>query len=188
MANPAPFTKTPGKSWPTWARVASSLVIGWHVASLLAAELRQPPASPLERRLGDVFQRYYELTDQGVAHRFYSDIGPTPILLAELKFGDGRPSRTLRVPDRSLRPRILYQRELALANYAPQWAESFAHHLARRNPGCVGVTVRIQQHINPSPEQWIEAANDPDSKVVNPDSEEFYSVPYLLGDFAWPPS
>ena len=103
MANPAPLAPSDDRSWPTWAKVLASTAIAWQLGSVLVAELTSGPASPLERQVGAVFARHYQLTDQGVGHRFYSDIGPTPILLAELRFGDGRPTRKIRIPDRSMR-------------------------------------------------------------------------------------
>jgi hypothetical protein len=189
MANLAPLAESSEKAWPTWAKLLASLAIGWQVASLLAAEFGQPAsASPLEHAIYEKFQPYYQLVDQGLAHRFYSDIGPTPILLAELRFDDGTPTRTVRIPDRSVRPRVQYQRQLALANAVlmePRWAQSFAHHLCRREPGCVGVTIRIQEHRNPSPFQLIEAAESGEGPL-DADSEEFYDIPRLIGDFPCP--
>ena len=202
MAKPAPITETAKKTWPGWAKGLVSIVIVLQLGSLFAAELAQSPASPLEQKLAEPFTSWYELTSQGVAHRFYSDIGPTPILLAELKFRDGRPSKTVRIPDRSVRPRMIYQRQLALANavfedvlpalnnpdvqVSSQWAESFAHYLARREPDCSGVVVRLQIHRNPSPGQMIEAVQTSKSRTIDPDSEEFYDVPRWIGDYPWP--
>jgi len=187
--------------WPTWAKLLASLAIAWQLASVLVAELTSGPASPLERRIGEVFTRHYQLTDQGVGHRFYSDIGPTPILLAELRFHDGRPPRTIRIPDRSTRPRMLYQRHLALANWVfsevrPQlslpdtpiesvWARSFAQHLCRREPGCSGVTIRVQEHRNPDPDQLLASARG-QAPPVDSDADEFYEPPIFVGDFPCP--
>ena len=201
MANPAPFTLSDKSGWPTWAKVVASAAIVWLFGSLVTAELVSGPASPLERRVASVFERHYELTDQGVGHRFYSDIGPTPILWAELKFGDGRPSRTIRIPARSARPRMRYQRQLALANWvftevrpkidAPDtpiesvWAQSFAHYLGRREPGCSSVAIRVQLHHNPSPARLLAAARG-DGPPVDPDSDEFFDPAIFVGDYPCP--
>jgi hypothetical protein len=193
----------PAKStWPGWAKAVVSVAILWQLTSLFAAELGAPPSSPLEQRLAEFFLPWHELTDQGLAHRFYSDIGPTPILQAELRFADGQPPKTIRIPNRSTHPRLVYQRQLALANavfeeFAPalvdpdirvhsRWAESIAHYLAAHEPGCKGVIIRIQMHRNPSPGQMIESAQAPGAKPLDPDSEEFYDVPRLVGDYPWP--
>lgn len=187
MANSAPLAGPERSTWPGWAKGLASLAVLWQVGSLLMAELASPPASPLEEAIARPFRPYYELTDQGHDHRFYSDIGPTPILLAELRFADGRPSRTIRIPDRGVRPRIVYQRQLALAHWArldERWAQSIARHLCWREQGCSGVTIRLQLHDNPTPGQLIEAAGR--RKPIDPDSEEFYAVPILLGDFPCP--
>ncbi|MDB5350745.1 MAG: hypothetical protein JWN86_1992 [Planctomycetota bacterium] len=191
------------RTWPVWAKRLVTMGLIVHLTSVLMAELAYPPTSPLLRRLVGSFVPYYEFLDQGHAHRFYSDIGPTAILTAELRFGDGRPNRTVRLPDRSVRPRMVYQRQLALANSVfdevrpalsnpniplrSGWGESFARHLCLENPGCTGVTLRLQQHENPHPGRLIEAATVPGIPRVDPDAEEFYTTPTLLGDFPCPP-
>lgn len=189
-------------SWPSWARWIVSALLLFQIASVLAAEFAGPPASPLERAVADPFTPYYQLVDQGHAHRYYADIPPTPIVTAELRFADGRSNTTIRIPDRSLRPRMIYQRHLALANTlareagtprpegaAPPtlWAESYARHLCRTHPGCSGVILRLQLHLIPSVEQLIDAATDPDSPPFDADAEEFYTTPQRIGDFPCPP-
>lgn len=202
MANLAPFPETSGKPWPLGAKVVCSAAIAWQLASLLAAELGQEPASPLEHAIADRFTPYYQLVDQGVGHRFYSDIGPTPILLVELTFADGRPSKKIRIPNRSTRPRILYQRELAIANEVSRGvepslhdptlpmdtrsAQAIAHTLCRREPGCSGVSIFLQMHYNPTPYELIEAATTPAAPAVNSDSETYYSINRRIGDFPCP--
>ena len=202
MANLAPLAETTVKPWPVWAKGLASAVIGWQLASLLAAELGQEPASPVEHAIAERFTPYYQFVDQGVSHRFYSDIGPTPILLAELTFRDGRPPRRIRIPDRSTRPRVLYQRELALANEVLRGVEpslrdptvpmdirsahAIARRLCRQEASCSGVSIFLQMHHNPDPHEWIDAATIPYAPAVNPDSEQYYTVPRRLGDFPCP--
>ena len=48
MANLAPFPETSVVTWPVWVKLLASVAIAWQLASLLAAELGQEPASPLE--------------------------------------------------------------------------------------------------------------------------------------------
>lgn len=202
MAKFAPITELPRKPWPGWAKGLVSVAILWQLASLFAAELAQQPSSPLELEIARPFHGWYELTGQGVAHRFYTDIGPTPILMAELRFGDGRPPKTVRIPDRSTRPRMVYQRQLALANavyeeFMPaffdasvridsRWARSIAYYLAKREPGCSGVTIRLLMHNNPSPGQLIETIQTTKTGTIDPDAPEFYDLPRLIGDYPWP--
>lgn len=188
----------PATNWPSWAKRIVTVWIVFQIASVLAAEFAGPPASPLERAVADRFTPYYQLVDQGHAHRYYADIPPTPIVTAELRFADGRPNQTIRIPDRSLRPRMLYQRHLALANTlareagAPRpegeppstlWAQSYARHLGLANPGCSGVILRWQLHLIPSIDHLVAAATDPDAPPLNPDAEEFYTTPQRIGDF-----
>src|SRR6266571_3806391 len=91
--------KTAGRPWPRWARRLASLALGLHVVGLLAAALAAPPSSPLERAVADQFLHYYELIDQGHTHRYYIDPPPTPVVTARLRFADGRPERTVRLPE-----------------------------------------------------------------------------------------
>ncbi len=191
--------------WPRWARRVASGLIVFQFASVIAAELAAPPASPLERALAEPFGPYYQAVDQGHAHRYYADIPPTPIVTAELRFEDGRPNKTIRIPERSLRPRLLYQRHLAIANTLAQeasvghahggpgeaaptaYARSVARHLGEANPGCSGVVLRLQLHLMPEVDRMVQAALDPDAPRIDLDADEFYTTPQRIGDFPCPP-
>jgi hypothetical protein len=191
-------------AWPAWVRIVISAALALHIMAVLAAELAERPSSPLEQGLADLFARYYELTHQGHSHRFYIDVPPTPVVTARLRFADGRPERTVRLPDRAARPRLRFQRQLALANYlsedfrmaraAPDgeqeshWARSYARHLCRTNPGCSGVTLRVQMHLVPEFGQLLEAAARPGGKPMDVDAEEFYTLPERIGDFPCDPN
>ena len=105
-----------GKSWPAGARRVVTGLLLYHLAALLAGALAAQPASPLEGAAASLFQNYFGLVDLGYAYRFYApEPPPTAVVTATLKFRDGS-ERTVRLPDRGLRPRLLYQRHLALAN------------------------------------------------------------------------
>ena len=201
-AHPAPLAENSQHSWPVGARRIVTGLLVFHLAATLLAEFAAPPTSPLIEALASKFRHYYEFVDQGHAHRFYSNIGPTPILTAEIRFGDGRPPREVRVPDRSTRPRLVYQRHLALADRAfeeiapilhdrsiplhSSWGESYSRYLCRKYPGASGVILRVQQHRNPSPGQLLAAATVPGAPRIDPDADEFYDAPILLGDFPCP--
>src|SRR5262245_32584830 len=187
--------------WPLWARVVVSLILAIHIVAVVAGAMAVPPSSPLERSVADQFMGYYQFLDQGHAHRYYApEPGPTPIVTARLRFADGRPEQILRLPDRSHRPRLLYQRELALANHLyadfeaarndphgrrdSPWAASYARHLCRTTSGCSGVSLYVQLHLIPP----LERLGAPPSTAPDADPEEFYTPPSRTGDFESDPT
>ncbi|HEU5117146.1 MAG TPA: hypothetical protein VFT74_10815, partial [Isosphaeraceae bacterium] len=104
------------RPWPLGARVLASVTLGVHLLAMLSVALSGAPASSLEQRFSSLFAPYIDAINQGHVHRYYAPAPPpTPIALAEIRFGDAKPPRTIRIPDRSVRPRIRYQRQLALA-------------------------------------------------------------------------
>lgn len=184
--------------WPRWARVTVTLVVLGHAWALWAGAWATPPASPLQRRLAEPFRGYFELVDQGYGYRYYApEPPPTPVVMAAIRFADGR-TEEVRLPDRSTHPRMLYQRELALANslftevdQARQHnaepgegplAQSYARHLGRAHPGARSVTLTLQLHLIPDParvvQQWQETGKSPDL-----DAPEFYTVPERIGEY-----
>lgn len=187
-----------GRGWPVWARVVVSVVLGYHLLAMLAVAVSGMPASPLERRFSGIFASYIDWIDQGHVHRYYAPAPPpTPIALGELRFGKGKPSLSIRIPDRSVRPRIRYQRQLAVAFHlyeelqgrprdgrAPEsrLGASYARHLASEHPGCEEVVLRVQEHLVPDlvrlRQMTPEGEPLPDS-----DDERFYTVPRLVGRY-----
>jgi hypothetical protein len=181
------------RGWPPWARRVVSAVILFHIAAVLAAALAAPPSSPFELRIAEQFRHYHELVNQQSSYRFYApEPPPTPVVEAILHFSDGRPDQKIRIPDRSTRPRLRYQRQLALANWlwaeyaevrnAPaeanvhsHWAPSYARHLGQAY-GCSSVTLYVKQHLIPDPERLR-------SEHLHIDAEEFETVPDRIGDF-----
>lgn len=188
----------PGKRWPIEARCAVSAVIAVHATAVLAGVLAGSPSSPLERSLADVFSAYFEAFDLGYGYRYYApEPGPTPIVTATVRYADGRPEVTVRLPERGVLPRLRYQRQLALANHlvaqfeearraggegqSVPYARSYARHIARTHPGSTSVALFTQLHLIPHPEavrQAIEAG-----KAVDLDAEEFYTAPQRIGEF-----
>jgi hypothetical protein len=107
----------PGLAWPAWLRRLVTIVIVFHVAAVVAGAFGTDPSSELEHGAADLFTPYHQLLDQGDGYRYYSTaFPPVPVITATLNFKDGRPDQEVRIPDRSARPRLLYQRQLALAN------------------------------------------------------------------------
>ena len=128
--------------------------------------------------MAQAFAPYHQWIDQGYAYRYYApEPGPTPVVTATLHFTDGRPDATVRLPERGLKPRLRYQRQLALANHLAvdfeqarlqtgdgrrsRWAASYARHLCKTHPGCAGVTLFVQSHLIPDPERVREALATP---------------------------
>jgi hypothetical protein len=190
----------PALGWPAWARRLATAALLFHMTAIVAAALSVPPSSPLEQAIADQFAHYYELIDQGHAYRYYApEPPPTPVVVARLEFADGRPDAEVRLPDRSLRPRLRYQRHLALANHmfaefsgAPRdeqgrrrghWAESYARHLCKTR-GCARVTLLAKVHLIPDLEQVRHALEHPGAPAVDLDAEEFYTTPERIGDYA----
>lgn len=103
--------------WPTWAMVATSCALVFHLVAVISGGLAVPPSSTLERSVADLFTPYYGLADLGYAYRFYVEPPPTPVITATLQFGEDRPAETIRIPGREVSgPRMRHQRQLALAN------------------------------------------------------------------------
>jgi hypothetical protein len=188
-----------GGRWPVWARRVVSVVLAVHLVALLTAALAAAPSSPLERALAEVFSGYHQAIDQGYAYRYYApEPGPTPVVTARLRYGDGRPEETVRLPERGVWPRLRYQRQLALANHLVAdfeearragagegrsvWARSYARHLARARRGCATVTLYAQAHLIPDPARVREAL-EARSSGVDIDAEEFYTAPERIGEF-----
>jgi hypothetical protein len=188
----------PGHSWPRWARITVSLVVLLHAAAIWLAAWAGEPASPLEVGLASAFRGYHDLIDQGYTYRFYApEPPPTPVVTATIRYGDGR-TEEVRLPDRATRPRMLYQRELALANslfmetrfaregrFEPgqgPLAQSYARHLGKTHPGARSVTLTVQAHLIPDPrrvaELWRTGRKAPDL-----DAPEFYTVPERIGEY-----
>jgi hypothetical protein len=188
--------RSPGH-WPTWARVTVTLAVLIHAWAIWIGAWSSPPSSPLERSLADGFHGYYGLVDQGYAYRYYVDPPPTPVVTATVRYADGR-SEEVRLPNRATRPRMLYQRELALANslflevdesrqhrgdpgHGP-WAQSYARHLGKTHPGAKTVTLSVQLHLIPEPARVAEELRVT-GKAPDLDAEEFYTVPERIGEY-----
>ena len=185
--------------WPGWAKAGVTFLVLFHGAAVVLAVLAAPPSSELLRSLADPFQGYYRLMDQGYSYRFYTaGAPPTPIVFAELEFEGGRVEER-RIPDRSLRPRLRFQRHLALAYHLFQdvrragvdpesgesrsrWAASYARHLCRENPGCRRVTLFVQDHLNPDPRELVEAARR--RRTIDVEGPRYYGDRKRIGAYS----
>jgi hypothetical protein len=184
--------------WPVWARRAVSLALAFHLAAVLAGALGAAPASELQLAIRNLFAPYYQALDQGYTYRYYApEPPPTPVVTARVRFADGRPEETLRLPRRGVLPRLRYQRQLALAYHLTSdfeearratgdgsrsaWARSYARHIARAYAGCASITLFTQLHLIPDPRQVREALEA--RRPVDLDAEEYYTAPERIGEF-----
>jgi hypothetical protein len=193
-----PSTKSEAAGWPPWACWAVSLLLILHLSAVLAGTLAAPPASMLERGIAEQFAPYHQLIDQGQSYRYYApEPGPTPIVTATIRYGDGRPDETLRIPERGVLPRLRYQRQLALANHLASeyqaarqatgdganshYARSYARHISASKPGCASITLYLQTHLLPNNEAVRQSLER--GQPVDLDAEEFYTAPERIGEF-----
>lgn len=186
--------------WPAWCRWLVSGVLLVHLAAILAGALAAPPASILEREVAEVFGPYHQFIDQGYGYRYYApEPGPTPVVTATIRYKDGRPDESVRIPERGVSPRLRYQRQLALANHLAtdfnnakkftgdglrsHYARSYAQHLARSRTGCSSVTLYVQVHFFPVMEQVGRLLAERSGSPLDLDAEEFFTAPERIGEF-----
>jgi hypothetical protein len=177
----------------------ASVVLGFHIAAVLAGALAAAPASELQREAASLFAPYHQVFDQGYGYRYYApEPGPTPVVTATVRFDDGRPEQHLRLPRRGTLPRLRYQRQLALANHLAAdfeearrvtgdgsrsaYARSYASHIAGSFPRCASVTLYVQSHLIPDPRKVAEALDA--GKAVDLEAEDYYTAPERIGEFA----
>src|SRR4051812_18259860 len=190
----------PSSGWPSWARRLVTAGLLFHLAAVVAGALGVPPSSELERRIANLFTPYHDLVDQGYAYRYYAEPPPTPVITATIRFGDGHPDETVRLPGRPLGgPRMRHQRQLALANALfadveeakrhggegarSRLAEAYASHLCRAHPGSSEVTLHTQQHLIPDPEHVREVLASPGQRRLDLFDEDLFTTPEWIGDF-----
>jgi len=188
-------------TWPGWAKGVATALITLHIAAVVSGALGVPPSSDLERRVADAFTWYHGLMDQGYAYRYYAEPPPTPVVLATLSYGDGRPDAAVRIPALEVSgPPMRRQRQLAVANALfasvqeerrrpgsdrdeARLARSYARHLCRTHPGCSSVTLRVQQHLIPDPRRVLEALDQPGHGPFDLFDESLLTTPRWIGDF-----
>lgn len=189
----------PGRTWPRWAKVTVTLAVLVHAWALWVGAWAGEPSSPLQVHLAGGFRGYHDLIDQGYTYRYYApEPPPTPVVTATIRYADGH-EEEVRLPDRATRPRMLYQRELALAHHLfmearmardgrrgesgqGPLAQSYARHLGKAHPGARSVTLSVQEHLIPDPRQ-VERQLQETRKAPDLDAPEFYTVPERIGEY-----
>jgi hypothetical protein len=186
------------KYGPLWVRLTISAILLFHATAIWVGAWADRPSSPFQQRLAEAFRWYYGLIDQGYSYRYYANgAPPTPVVTAVIQYADGRTDQ-IRIPDRKTQPRLLHQRELALANHLNEdvraatqstgdpsqsrWAQSYARHLGRTHPGARSVTLSIQEHRTPDPARVLDELRRT-RRTPEIDAEEFYTVPERIGEF-----
>ena len=184
--------------WPRWVRRVVTALLIYHLAAVLAGALAAAPSSPLERAAATLFGSYHQVVDQGYGYRYYApEPGPTPVVTATIKYADGRPDESFRLPSRAVWPRLRYQRQLALANHLvadfeeargatgdgarSHYAQSYARHLARSRPGSASITLYAQSHLLPDLEEVASARAA--GRPLDIDADAFYTAPERIGEF-----
>jgi hypothetical protein len=178
-----------------------TVILLFHLAALLAGAVGVPPSSGLEQAIADGFSPYFDLVDLGYSYRFYAEPPPTPVVTATIQYADGRPDETVRLPGRDVAgPRMRHQRQLALANALyggvqearrrvkdagqSRLARAYARHLCRTRPGCRSVTLHVEQHLIPDPEQVRQALEAPGWPRFDLFADRLFTTPEWIGDFS----
>jgi hypothetical protein len=184
--------------WPVGRKRVVTFLLIFHAVAIWAGIWGAAPASPLQESFRDMFGWYFNLVDQGYSYRYFApDPPPTPIVKATVNYPDGR-TEVIRIPDRNIKPRMLYQRELALANHLYSdvnearritrdpsqsvWAQSYAKHLGKTHTGAKSVTLAIELHRIPDPHQVAREIAETGKSSDLDDSEQF-DVPERIGEF-----
>jgi hypothetical protein len=184
--------------WPQPLKWMVSAGLGFHIVAMLAIALAGNPSSELEHRIARPFVPYAVALGLDSTHRYYApEPPPTPVLTAEIVFDNARASKRIRIPDRDLRPRLRYQRQLALAYHLymenqqrmagqepGDWARSFARHLFFAYPEATAIVLRAQQHLIPNPEALAERRRL--GQTIDPEAPESYTLPEVVGEFQRP--
>lgn len=186
--------------WPVGVRRLVSGILLFHLTAIVVGAASAHPSSLLERSLAEAFAPYFQAIDQGYAYRYYApEPPPTPVVTATVRYPDGRPDATIRLPRRATFPWLLRQRELALANHLfndfeaarfeagdgsrSRWARAYARHIAKAYPGSASIALHSQLHLIPEIERVHEILEAPGSTGVDLDAEEFYTTPERIGDY-----
>ncbi len=173
---------------PGWRRAVVPMVNLWlvlHFAAVGLAAATAGPSSELTLALWGVFRPYLLPLYLNQGYGFYAP-EPTPSTL--LEYDVVKPDGSIvsgRIPDASLSPRLLYQRNLLLCehlNLAPDeglqaWYRSYARHLCHLHGARVVRLVRVT-HYPPTPAMVQEG-------VATDDPSTYQRV--SLGDFPCEP-
>jgi hypothetical protein len=165
---PGPSAKPAGGGPTGWAKnrfvrwIASLWVLFHFTAIVAAAGSSGPTCSGLVGGVWSCFRPYLQVFYLNHGYQFFApEPAPSTLLDYEVEASDGAVVARGRVPDSSLRPRLLYQRYLLLTEHiavAPpmlqqHWYISYARHLCRRY-GAAKVRLTRLTHYPPTMEEF----------------------------------
>jgi hypothetical protein len=136
-----------------------NLWLVFHLSAILAAASSAGPGSELNYAVWKVFQPYLQVLYLNHGFGFFApEPVPSTLMDYELELPDGSVKRG-RIPDHSLKPRLLYDRHLLLMehmNLAPlplqeKWYTSYARHLCHKY-GAKRIKLTKRTHYAPSRE------------------------------------
>jgi hypothetical protein len=161
-AGPAAATPT-GLARYRFVRWVASLWALLHFTAIVAAAASSGPTySGLVGGVWTCFRPYLQIFYLNHGYQFFApEPAPSTLLDFEVEAADGTIVARGRVPDSSLRPRLLYQRYLLLTEHiavAPpmlqkHWYISYARHLCRRY-GAAKVRLTRLTHYAPTMEMF----------------------------------
>jgi hypothetical protein len=170
--------------WGPRLRVAGFVLVNlwlvWHLAAITIAPWSVPPSSRLVQNSWRVIGPYVQLLflNHGY-HYFAPEPGSSTLLAYDLELSDGR-HVSGRIPNREIRPRLLYHRHFMLteflgsSDYYPptiktELVRAFARQLCRENQAR-RVSLSRLTHRLPAME-WVRAGgplDDPNSYTEEP--------------------
>ncbi len=181
---PAEWRPPPADRFLRW--VGTLFVLG-HFTAILAAASSVGPASELVFQIWSVCRPYLQLFYLNHGYNFYApEPVPSTLLDYVVEAADGTVVASGRIPDHSLWPRLLYQRQLLLTEHIPvaqpawqkNWCARIARHLCRKY-GAATVRLTRLTHSPPTMEMVRQGfgLDDPVTYVEEPAGE------FSCGDF-----
>src|SRR5262245_18791585 len=120
---------------PRLLRWSVSILLILHIAAVFVSPISIPPSSALWDDAWWIFRPYLQMMYLNHGYKYFApDPGPSTLLAYTLTFEDGSTRQEI-IPNREIRPRLLYHRHFMLTefmNFAPDdWHRTYARHLCR---------------------------------------------------------
>jgi len=161
-----------------WIRRAINAWLIFHVSAIIVAPASVAPSSGLVQSIWGIFAPYLQLLYLNHGYHFFA---PEPGESTLLAFAAERPDGSVergRIPNPSMKPRLLFHRHFMLTEHmrdAPEpiqkeWIGSYAEHICRKY-GALRVSLTGQLHNLPTPEMIRSGSRLDDASSY--ESEEF---------------